>query len=238
MLLKKLNSRRGFTLVEVIITVMLIAIVSAILIPSFSGYTDRAKAKAVRSAGMEIYTAAQAALDEVYTFHSEEIAEYVNNNGSVLYQKNGSGKYDVYGTGIEGSNAGMFAEISYKTLSRIQNASDADPEDVAVCESVNGYIAAGVLEFLESGKDSEEIRYPFPKTNSTKRFGNHNDRTDSGYNTLGSYLESTKTECVCNIYYDKNGVVFLVEYGCDGFLCTINRSGVVCEKNGTPYWST
>ena len=45
----KRNNKRGFTIVELVVVVAVIAILAAVLIPTFSGITARAKETALRS---------------------------------------------------------------------------------------------------------------------------------------------------------------------------------------------
>lgn len=231
MTLKKLKSRMGFTLVEVIITVVVLGLFTAILIPGMSGYSDKAKEKAVRSGCLEVFSAAQAALDEFCAFHSDELSDIVGEMNVCLYEKDGKTFYDIYATGSDASNLGEVGRIRGAEFARVQNASPSEELDAA------DYLADRILCILESDRSAESKRYVFPQKSVTKSFGNYDDRSDPKYNTITAYLESCKSEITMNVYFDKNGTVFLVEYGKDGYLAALSREGVEVEKNGRPCWS-
>jgi len=67
---KKLNdlkkSRKGFTLVELIVVLVILAILAAILVPTLLGYIDKARSEKDYATAQTVRVAAQAVVDEEY----------------------------------------------------------------------------------------------------------------------------------------------------------------------------
>ena len=83
--MKKLgkSSKKGFTLVELIVVLVILAILAAMLVPALVGYIDRAKKEKEFQAASTVYTAAQALATEAYgqgktSSEAEEYAEKVS----------------------------------------------------------------------------------------------------------------------------------------------------------------
>lgn len=57
---KKLNNKKGFTLIELIVVIAIIAILAAVLIPRFTGFTGDAREKAAMSDARNILVAVEA----------------------------------------------------------------------------------------------------------------------------------------------------------------------------------
>ena len=60
------NQKRGVTLVELIVVLVILAGLAALLVPSLTGYIDKAVEKRIMLQARSLMTAAQATIDEAY----------------------------------------------------------------------------------------------------------------------------------------------------------------------------
>lgn len=76
---KKTVSRRGFTLVELIVVLVILAALAALLVPALTGYIDKANKQKVITEARAALTAAQAVVSEAYgrgQLTPSELGEY------------------------------------------------------------------------------------------------------------------------------------------------------------------
>ena len=66
--MKKLgkSTKKGFTLVELIVVLVILAVLAAMLVPALVGYIDKAKAEKEYQTASTVYAAAQAVITEAY----------------------------------------------------------------------------------------------------------------------------------------------------------------------------
>ena len=80
--MKKLSKdNKGFTLVEMIVVLVILAILAAILIPGLLGYIDDAKQKKLEIHGKAVYTAAQAQASKNYAKGTTPVSDTDATNG-------------------------------------------------------------------------------------------------------------------------------------------------------------
>lgn len=71
--MKKLKSKKGFTLVEIIVVLVILAILAAIAIPAYTGYITRANDRAIIAEARTVLIAAQTVCSETYASNTTTV---------------------------------------------------------------------------------------------------------------------------------------------------------------------
>ena len=79
------NNKKGFTLVELIVVLVILAILAALLIPTLTGYIDKAKKKDITAQTRQAVMAAQTLVDEAYAKKTDNTAVAVGDGKDVTY---------------------------------------------------------------------------------------------------------------------------------------------------------
>ena len=82
----KENKKKGFTLVELIVVLVILAILAALLIPTLTGYINKAKEKSIIAETRQVVMAAQTIADEQYGTLT------LTGSGTVTYSLNTTAK--------------------------------------------------------------------------------------------------------------------------------------------------
>ena len=80
------NKKKGFTLVELIVVLAILAILAAMLVPALTGYIDKANEKKVIATARQYYVAAQTVVSEAYANGDEIKGITVSISGNKIGQ--------------------------------------------------------------------------------------------------------------------------------------------------------
>ena len=205
-ILKIFRQKHGFTLVELICVLVILAVLAALLVPSLTGYIDEAKQQAVISEAKGVWTAAQAAASEFYGLQNTQ--DRMDNSLT---------------------NSCTIDGVMYTKLGRITNASlyymqhNWDKTN----NEASRVIAQQVLIYLESA-DKNNSKYNFGNASVPV-----SGKTLS--NTFNTYFRGNIPDnaVFVQIFYDKSCKILALNFGKDGYLVTMTVNGTVtCEKNG------
>ena len=200
-----LNNKKGFTLVELIVVLTILAILAALIIPSLVGYIDKAKQKSIISEARGVWTAAQAGASEYYGLNANDEAMKKAMKFTVTIDNE-----------------------QYTNVGRISNSALYDEQMNWHTEnpSSSQKIAQEILIYLES-KDSKNAQYSFGNAKEPKSGGTLKENMSRNFTG-----KIPGNAVFIQLFYDKNFKVIGVNFGKDGYLATITEKEITCEKNG------
>lgn len=213
---------KAFTLVEVIVVMVIIAILAALMVPSLTKYIDKANYQSLISESKAVFTAAQAAASEEYAHGIKFSAgktpvgydiPKVDEDGNVVLDSKGKVVYEQIHCG----------RITNWTLNRIQKGSTSGLN----VNSSEYKIGKMTLDYLDSAETKGSNVYDF--TSSEVRLSD----SSKGTTTADGFFKESKSDVGMSIYFDAKGKIVMVHYakrGCDKIaVVTANKVDLVDE---------
>ena len=108
------NKKKGFTLVELIVVLAILAILAAMLVPALTGYIDKANEKKIVATARQYYIAAQTVVSDAYAAGDELKTISVANDGTVT----------ITATKTLDTNKDTKYKADYKSLAEYKNGSE------------------------------------------------------------------------------------------------------------------
>lgn len=250
---------KGFTLVEVIVVMVIIAILAALLLPSLTKYIEKSKETQYIADARNIYQAAQTAVTDAYGKYGSDLKKFIkikttgyyppktDEEGNIVHDKNGEIVYDTKNKIQCGNlNNWIFYHIQRNDGS-YKKGVQSSLKDGKTTEYIDFYIAEEMLRLLDSHDSANcnsiggGIKGNYDKFDYTYKF--YNDKVlgyDKNQLTPDKYFAANpKNDVVINVRYDINGRVVAVEYavrGYDKVIIIINGSINIEEKVTYSTW--
>ena len=114
----KKNSKRGFTLVELIVVLVILAILAALLIPALTGYIDKARKSQVVAETRALTQAVQTEMSTIYGLNNSFQGQ--KNIGKNLTIASKDGDYGVGNGQLDDSLKERYAEIVHLVAMKVK----------------------------------------------------------------------------------------------------------------------
>lgn len=209
---KKIKNRHGFTLVEIIVILVILAILVAVAIPSVLGYVDEAKKAGIIQEAHGIYEAAQVAITKCYATDEDEFKK------QSIFKFNYNLPADFPYEKTTNNKVGRVSD-SFMSAAQI-NPGNYLSDKFTGASTIDKEIAKNVLHYLQSESKNSAI-YKYEKV----LFEGLNDKP-----LKGSVQE--KNGFAINIFYNQQGKIEAINFARDDYMVTIYNGKLNCVKGG------
>lgn len=119
------NKKKGFTLVELIVVLAILAILAAMLVPALTGYIDKANEKKVVAAARQYEIAAQTVVSDAYASNVDITKIEITNDDTVTVKVTyGGSTKTLKKADVDGADVDKYAK-SYFDLAEIKDGDTA-----------------------------------------------------------------------------------------------------------------
>ncbi|MGN1406209.1 MAG: type II secretion system protein [Erysipelotrichaceae bacterium] len=200
---------KGFTLVELIVVLAILAVLAAIMVPSLTGYIDKAKNTQLLSIARSVYTAAQVEVSEAYARGPLEVRSATNQTDQpaignfpsirnivensemkdwgfagqdyVDYKEGNTVKYFINGFGFDKKqDAKYHFKILVSTDGKIQELSVCSGDKIATLKDGNFEVSS--FDCLDKHESNNLFNFIFINYDD-----NHKARYDKVFNSIVRY---------------------------------------------------
>ena len=179
----KKSSNKGFTLVEIVVVLIILAVLAAIIIPGLTGYIEQAKAKKYLPNAKSCLDAAQAMFSQQYGLNGVLAEGTPVVSGAKIASTSGNEDQDIRGTDFAKGVlrlAGLPADKPYCFMVAV--GSNALPKSGSASYSVSETDKYTVFYafYMEDENSKPWYFYNGEWTTKNPRFNNSSDILDSG----------------------------------------------------------
>ena len=139
--MKKVNNRKGFTLVEIIVVLVILAILAAIAVPSVIGYVNEAKKERYIVEAKSIYTVIQTEEAKLVNDidYTDKPNEYKYSEEYMLAKLGDYSTFNKYGEGIAAKKTGL------PKVTRIESNDENPKEYILNWQSDDGKTISAII---------------------------------------------------------------------------------------------